>query len=171
MIVLNSPNNPTGAHLSLQMQRDIVHIAEEHDLIIFCDEVFYPLFRLGDADTPRSFLDLGYKKTVVIGSLSKAYSLAGTGLGGSHRRIKRSSNGMRPCVIRQQSAFPRLTRQSQQRHSQTDVVCPCYPAQMLFQRQISEPWKYLLTSTKTVHGQSRLREPLLCLNSHEVGNL
>lgn len=81
MIVLNSPNNPTRAYLSLEMQRGIVRIAEEHNLIIFCDEVFYPLFRLGDADVPRSFLDLGYGKTVVIGSLSKAYSLAGTRTG------------------------------------------------------------------------------------------
>lgn len=81
MIVLNSPNNPTGAYLSLAMQHDIVRVAEEHDLIIFCDEVFYPLFRLEDADCPRSFLDLGYGKTVVIGSLSKAYSLAGTRTG------------------------------------------------------------------------------------------
>lgn len=80
-IVLNSPNNPTGAHLSPEMQRDIVRIAEEHDLIIFCDEVFYPLFRLRDAELPKSFLDLNYKKTVVIGSLSKAYSLAGTRIG------------------------------------------------------------------------------------------
>lgn len=81
MVVLNSPNNPTGAHLSPEMQRDIVRVAEEYDLIIFCDEVFYPLFRLQDADLPQSFLDLGYGKTVVIGSLSKAYSLAGTRTG------------------------------------------------------------------------------------------
>lgn len=81
MIVLNSPNNPTGAHLSLELQREIVRIAEEHDLIISCDEVFYPLFRLGDPDCPQSFLDLEYEKTVVIGSLSKAYSLAGTRTG------------------------------------------------------------------------------------------
>ncbi|GKZ94751.1 hypothetical protein AnigIFM59636_008477 [Aspergillus niger] len=82
MIVLNSPNNPTGAHLSPQMQREIISIAQEHDLIVFCDEVFYPLFRLEEqALQPQSFLDLGYHKAIVIGSLSKAYSLAGTRIG------------------------------------------------------------------------------------------
>ncbi|PYI10950.1 aspartate aminotransferase [Aspergillus sclerotiicarbonarius CBS 121057] len=81
MIVLNSPNNPTGAHLSATMQQDIIDIAEEHDLIVFCDEVFYPLFRLEEEARPRSFLDLGYRKAIVIGSLSKAYSLAGTRTG------------------------------------------------------------------------------------------
>ncbi|KAH8434476.1 uncharacterized protein LDX57_012121 [Aspergillus melleus] len=83
MIVLNSPNNPTGAHLSAMMQREIVSIAEEHSLMVFCDEVFYPLFR-PEKETPQmpqSFLDLGYSKAIVIGSLSKAYSLAGTRTG------------------------------------------------------------------------------------------
>ncbi|KAE8137991.1 hypothetical protein BDV38DRAFT_246014 [Aspergillus pseudotamarii] len=44
------------------MQRDIVRIAEEHDLIVFCDEVFYPLFRLPDSDRPRSFSRSGIWK-------------------------------------------------------------------------------------------------------------
>ena len=82
MIVLNSPNNPTGAHLPAQMQQDIIAIAREHDLIIFCDEVFFPLFHFNaNQPPPQSFIDLGYKKTVVISSLSKAYSLAGTRVG------------------------------------------------------------------------------------------
>ncbi|PYH85406.1 PLP-dependent transferase [Aspergillus uvarum CBS 121591] len=79
MLVLNSPNNPTGAHLSADMQKQILAIAAEHDLIVFCDEVFYPLFRM--EDPPSSFLDLNYDKAIVIGSLSKAYSLAGTRTG------------------------------------------------------------------------------------------
>ncbi|CAG8927358.1 unnamed protein product [Penicillium salamii] len=98
MIILNSPNNPTGAHLSLEMQRDIIRIAEEHDLIVFCDEVFYPLFRLEDGEIPRSFLDLGYEKTVVIGSLSKAYSLAGTRTGwiaSTNQQILEKNTAMR----------------------------------------------------------------------------
>lgn len=98
MIVLNSPNNPTGAYLSQEMQRDIIRIVEEHDLIVFCDEVFYPLFRLGDDDVPSSFLDLGYEKTVIIGSLSKAYSLAGTRTGwiaSTHREILEKCVAMR----------------------------------------------------------------------------
>ncbi|KAL3431419.1 pyridoxal phosphate-dependent transferase [Aspergillus tetrazonus] len=82
MIVLNSPNNPTGAHLSVEKQQDIIAIAQENDLIIFCDEVFYPLFRLSAKQPPpQSFIDLGYKNIVIIGSLSKAYSLAGTRVG------------------------------------------------------------------------------------------
>lgn len=63
MIVLNSPNNPTGAHLPAGMQQDIIDIARENDLIIFCDEVFYPLFRLDV---------ISFDKEGIIGSLRKS---------------------------------------------------------------------------------------------------
>ncbi|KAF7557706.1 hypothetical protein G7Z17_g445 [Cylindrodendrum hubeiense] len=82
MIILNSPNNPTGAYLSRDMQKSIVEVAKEHDLILFCDEVFRPLFRLDDQNqVPGSFLELDYENALVVGSLSKAYSLASVRVG------------------------------------------------------------------------------------------
>jgi aspartate/methionine/tyrosine aminotransferase len=84
MIILNSPNNPTGTCISARMQGKIVEIAREHALILMADEVFRPLFHLEPSNPeqmPVSFLELGYDKTVVTGSMSKAYGLAGTRVG------------------------------------------------------------------------------------------
>lgn len=84
MIILNSPNNPTGTCVSGRMQGKIVEIAREHGIILMADEVFRPLFHLEPSNPeqePVSFLELGYDKTIVTGSMSKAYGLAGTRVG------------------------------------------------------------------------------------------
>ena len=80
MIVINNPNNPTGAVISKSKLDEIVEIAAEKNIIIFSDEVYRPLFHsIGpmDDDFPPSALNLGYNNVIVTGSLSKAYSLAG----------------------------------------------------------------------------------------------
>lgn len=63
---------------------DIVEVAREHNITILSDEVYRPLFHgIGpmDPDFPPSALSLGYDKTIVTGSCSKAYSLAGIRVG------------------------------------------------------------------------------------------
>jgi aspartate/methionine/tyrosine aminotransferase len=62
----------------------LVDFAQERDIIILSDEVYRPLFHgLGpmDAEFPPSLISLGYKKTIITGSMSKAYSLAGIRIG------------------------------------------------------------------------------------------
>lgn len=62
----------------------IVEIARESSIIIHADEVYRPLFHSvtpTDKEYPPSFLSMGYERTVVTGSMSKAYSLAGLRVG------------------------------------------------------------------------------------------
>ena len=84
MIIINNPNNPTGSIVPKSTLDLLIEVAEEHNLIILADEVYRPLFHSispGDPDFPPSLLSLGYAKTIVTGSLSKAYSLAGIRVG------------------------------------------------------------------------------------------
>ncbi|KAJ5380447.1 uncharacterized protein N7496_002875 [Penicillium cataractarum] len=84
LIILNNPQNPTGAVLHRETLQDIVDVARQHDLIIHCDEVYRPLFHSLDSrqpDNPPSILDFGYEKAISTGSMSKAFSLAGIRLG------------------------------------------------------------------------------------------
>jgi len=82
MIVVNNPNNPTGATIPEALLRDIVDFARARDIVVLSDEVYRPLFHgLPEADVPPSVLSFGYEKTVSTGSMSKAYSLAGIRLG------------------------------------------------------------------------------------------
>ena len=75
LCVIN-PNNPTGAVYSKEILQDIVKIAEEHNLVIFADEIYSKIV-YDDAE----FIPLGRLARnvlcVTFNGLSKAYRLAG----------------------------------------------------------------------------------------------
>ncbi|KAH7402517.1 pyridoxal phosphate-dependent transferase [Pyrenochaeta sp. MPI-SDFR-AT-0127] len=84
LIVINNPNNPTGAVLGKTFLQELVDIASEKNIIILGDEVYRPLFHSIsplDKEFPPSLLSMGYKNVIVTGSMSKAYSLAGIRIG------------------------------------------------------------------------------------------
>jgi aspartate/methionine/tyrosine aminotransferase len=91
MIILNNPQNPTGAVLPRSLLVKIVELAEKKGIIVLSDEVYRPLFH-GitplDKDFPPSILSLGYANTIATGSMSKAYSLAGIRIGWVASRSK-----------------------------------------------------------------------------------
>lgn len=84
LIVINNPNNPTGAVLGKTFLEQLVAIATEHDITILSDEVYRPIFHSIspiDKEFPPSLLSMGYNNVIVTGSMSKAYSLAGIRVG------------------------------------------------------------------------------------------
>ena len=84
MIIINNPQNPTGAIVPKMTLDALVEIAEEHNLIIHSDEVYRPLFHSVSPTAPEfppSILSFPYAKSIATGSLSKAYSLAGIRVG------------------------------------------------------------------------------------------
>ncbi len=78
LLVINSPNNPTGFTFTKEEIDEIVRIARKHDLYVFCDEVYMDL-DLDRLKRPR-FADC-YEKGVSLGVMSKAYGLAGLRIG------------------------------------------------------------------------------------------
>ncbi|KAK5992959.1 Capreomycidine synthase [Cladobotryum mycophilum] len=84
MIVINNPNNPTGAPIPTSVLQQIVEFAKERGIMILSDEVYRPLFHDGlekNPNVPVSAAELGYDKVIITGSMSKAYALAGIRLG------------------------------------------------------------------------------------------
>ncbi|KAK7753003.1 hypothetical protein SLS62_004952 [Diatrype stigma] len=84
MIVINNPNNPTGAVIPRDVLARIADVARRHDIILFSDEVYRPLYHsltIPTSTPPPSALALGYDRTVVTGSMSKAWALAGIRVG------------------------------------------------------------------------------------------
>lgn len=80
MLILNNPNNPTGAIIPKPQIEEIVQFAQEKNIILLCDEVYRPMFHSinpSSEDFPPSAINMGYKRVLVTGSFSKAYSLAG----------------------------------------------------------------------------------------------
>ncbi len=79
LLVLNIPNNPTGAVINEQQLKTILQWAEEHDFYVLCDEVYHELiFQAGIVPPYARSLS---KRAISVGSMSKAYGLSGLRLG------------------------------------------------------------------------------------------
>ena len=79
LISFTNPNNPTGALMDGAYLQQIVAIADRVGAYVLCDEVYRGTTQVGDALTP-SIADL-YARGIAVGSMSKAFSLAGLRLG------------------------------------------------------------------------------------------
>lgn len=81
LLVVNSPNNPTGGVLDAERARALGEFAVEHDLLVLSDEI-YEKIRYGD--TPHrslAALEAMRERTVTVNGFSKAYSMTGWRLG------------------------------------------------------------------------------------------
>jgi aspartate/methionine/tyrosine aminotransferase len=84
LIIINNPNNPTGATIPKSVLQELVDFAKEKNITVLSDEVYRPLFTdmsPVNPEYPPSIINMGYQNTIVTGSMSKAYSLAGIRLG------------------------------------------------------------------------------------------
>ncbi|RMZ69771.1 aspartate aminotransferase [Pyrenophora seminiperda CCB06] len=84
LIIINNPNNPTGAVLGKTFLQDLIDLASASNITIMSDEVYRPLFHSMsplDKEFPPSLLSMAYENVIVTGSMSKAYSLAGLRVG------------------------------------------------------------------------------------------
>lgn len=116
-IIINSPCNPTGAVLERREFEKVVDLAIKHDLFLISDDC-YDKF-LYDGLKPFSTLTLGEearKRIVVVGTLSKTYSMTGWRLGyaiGSEEMITQmikiqSQSTSNPSSISQKAAIEAL---------------------------------------------------------------
>lgn len=87
MIVINNPNNPTGATTSETTLLDIIRVAKANNILLLSDEVYAPLYHglASPSEFPRSAVTLaseaGYDNVVATGSMSKAWAMAGIRVG------------------------------------------------------------------------------------------
>ena len=79
LVVLNNPNNPTGALIPRPLLEEIVTLARAQGAYVLCDEVYRDLLQEGAEPVP-SIVDL-YERGIATGSMSKVFSLAGLRLG------------------------------------------------------------------------------------------
>ncbi|WP_417696991.1 aminotransferase [Psychromonas sp.] len=79
LIVINNPNNPTGALMDEAFLNQVVEIARACGAYLLCDEVYRGTDEEGDGYT-ASVADL-YEKGISTSSMSKSFSLAGLRLG------------------------------------------------------------------------------------------
>ena len=79
-ILINSPNNPTGACLSLDTMKKIAEIAEKHDLLVISDEI-YTIYSFDGPFIPFTTIPGMKDRTVTVNSFSKNYVMTGWRIG------------------------------------------------------------------------------------------
>jgi aspartate aminotransferase len=82
MILLNSPNNPSGSVWSRAETEDVVRFALEHGLWILSDEIYRALVYEGEpAVSPASLSAEARARTVIIDGASKGLAMTGYRIG------------------------------------------------------------------------------------------
>ncbi|MBN3769676.1 pyridoxal phosphate-dependent aminotransferase [Burkholderia sp. Se-20378] len=84
MLLINSPNNPTGWTMSRDDQQAVLAHCRRHGIWLVADEVYERLaFDADDAGGAPSFLDIATRdeRVVVVNSFSKAWAMTGWRLG------------------------------------------------------------------------------------------
>lgn len=80
-ILLGYPNNPTGAAVSRSELAAIVRLAEEHDLLIYSDEIYSRLIYDGWEHTCVAALPGARERTILLNGFSKSFAMTGWRLG------------------------------------------------------------------------------------------
>jgi len=80
-VVVNSPNNPTGAVYGRRVLEEVVSFAEERDLWIISDEVYERFVFDGEFVSMASFDAEALGRTIIVNSFSKTYAMTGWRIG------------------------------------------------------------------------------------------
>ncbi len=79
-ILVNSPNNPTGAVYSEEILAGIAEVARENDLLVYSDEVYESFVYSGQHYSIASFEGMS-ERCITINALSKSHAMTGWRLG------------------------------------------------------------------------------------------
>jgi aminotransferase len=79
-VLINYPNNPTGAVLDPERMREVAAVAERRDLLVVSDEIYDRLVYAAPHTTFSSLPGMR-DRTIIIGGFSKDYAMTGWRLG------------------------------------------------------------------------------------------
>jgi len=81
MIILTSPNNPTGSMLSRELLQHIYDLAEKSDIYIYSDEIYSRMVYERKDFYSISQIDECRKRVILANGFSKAFAMTGWRLG------------------------------------------------------------------------------------------
>lgn len=117
-VIINSPNNPTGAVYSEDELKSIAKIIEKHGLYVISDEIYEKLVYGGAKHySIARCSDYMKEHTVVVNGVSKSYAMTGWRIGyfAAPRDIAKAAASMQshtasnPCSISQYASVEALT--------------------------------------------------------------
>jgi aspartate aminotransferase len=81
LMIVNSPNNPTGRVLTTEELDAVTSVAIERDLLVFSDEIYEKILYDGHRHVSLASLPGMAERTLTFNGLSKAYAMTGWRLG------------------------------------------------------------------------------------------
>lgn len=118
MLILNSPNNPTGAVYTEEELKEIASVCEKAGIYVIADEIYEKLIYDNEEHVSiASLSDYMYDHTVTINGVSKSYSMTGWRIGylGAPKDIAKAISSMQshtssnPCSISQYASVTALS--------------------------------------------------------------
>ncbi len=79
-ILINTPNNPTGAVYQAVRLRALADLCKKYDIWLVSDEVYATMVYEGEHVSPSSFSDIA-DRSITLGSLSKGHMMTGWRMG------------------------------------------------------------------------------------------
>jgi len=81
MVVINTPNNPTGAVYAAEALEELAHLAREKDLFVLSDEIYEKMVYDGTRHVSIGGFPGMKGRTITVNGFSKNYSMTGWRLG------------------------------------------------------------------------------------------
>ncbi len=81
LIIMNSPQNPTGSVMTPDEIKEMAEIAKENDVYLFSDEVYSRMIFDETKFSSPSILDECKKRTIIVNGFSKVFAMTGWRLG------------------------------------------------------------------------------------------
>jgi aspartate/methionine/tyrosine aminotransferase len=81
MVVLNSPQNPTGGIIPPEDIAAIADLVRDRDLVVLSDEIYSRIYFGGDAPVSIASMPGMAEKTIILDGFSKTYAMTGWRLG------------------------------------------------------------------------------------------
>jgi aspartate aminotransferase len=82
LLILNSPNNPTGAVYEVEELKKIAQLLVKYDIYCICDEIYEKLiYDKAEHFTIASLSNEVKAKTIIINGVSKSYAMTGWRIG------------------------------------------------------------------------------------------
>lgn len=106
-IILNSPNNPTGAVFPPDLIRQIVTLCAERGLWIISDEIYEHLVYEGTHASPAALVPEARDQIITINGCSKTYSMTGWRIGFTHapKRVAAAISDLQDQVTSNPTTF------------------------------------------------------------------
>jgi len=116
LLILNTPNNPTGAVLGKEDLEEVSKVAIKNDLIVISDEAYETMVYDGKKHFCIASLPGMKERTITINSFSKRYAMTGWRIGYAVATKEIITNMMKisgynlscPCSVSQQAAIVAL---------------------------------------------------------------